>query len=375
MGDVVPIDESVVALLEGTLAGKETPAAALAVARSDGPVSLHAAGLARWEPRPAAAAADTVYLLASVTKPFTATAVLQLAERGRLLLDDPVARHLPEFGAAGKEAVTVRQLLAHTSGLDEAAVDASWEADRSLMASEATRVASVCAAPLAFAPGTKQQYCSAGYRILAALVERLSGMDLARYLRARIAAPLGLADTAFRPPQGAAAGRAAGVAGPSWPHPERAFRRWGLTLDEMLTDFLAFPYAGGGLWSTLLDLIALGRAYLAVLRGAAGGTGADALLSPAALRAMLRPQTRGLSEPGATAPGPVRGLGFLLYGLDGGYDFFSPSAFGHGGSTGTLLVMDPDQDLVVVFLANRWRWDGRGRLAAVNAAVAAATRS
>ena len=82
MGDVVPIDESVVALLEGTLAGKETPAAALAVARSDGPVSLHAAGLARWEPRPAAAAADTVYLLASVTKPFTATAVLQLAEGG-----------------------------------------------------------------------------------------------------------------------------------------------------------------------------------------------------------------------------------------------------------------------------------------------------
>jgi CubicO group peptidase (beta-lactamase class C family) len=374
MEDVVPIDESVVALLEGTLAGKETPAAAVAVARSGGPVSLHAAGLARWEPAPVAAAADTVYLLASVTKPFTATAVMQLAERGRLLLDDPVARHLPEFGAAGKEAVTVRHLLAHTSGLDEAAADAAWEADRGLMASEATRVASVCRAPLAFAPGTMQQYCSAGYRILAALVERLSGMDLAAYVSARIAVPLGLTDTAFRPPQGAAAARAAAVAGPSWPRPEREFRRWGMTLDEMLADFLAFPYAGGGLWSTLLDLVTLGRAYLAVLGGAAGGSGAGALLSPAALRAMLRPQTRGLSEPGAGAPGPVRGLGFLLYGLDGGYDFFGPRAFGHGGATGTLLVMDPDQDLVVVFLANRWRWDGQGRLAAVNAAVAAASR-
>ena len=370
---LVPLGEPVAGLLDRALAGKETPAAAVAVARSGGPVSLHAAGLARWEPHPVPARADTVFLLASVTKPFTATAVMQLAERGLLLLDDPVARHIPEFGAAGKEGVTVRHLLAHTSGLDEAAVDAAWAADRGLMATEASRVASVCRAPLAFPPGTMQQYCSAGYRILAALVERLSGAGFAAYVDARIAAPLGLADTSFRPAQ-SAAGRLAAVAGPSWPRPEREFRRWGLTLEEMLDDFLAFPYAGGGLWSTLLDLVTLGRAYLAVLAGRPGGQGPHAVLSPATLRAMLRPHTRGLTEPGAAAPGPVRGLGFLLYGLDAGYDFFSPRAFGHGGATGTLLVVDPDQDLVVVFLANRWRWDGKGRAAAVNAAVAGATR-
>jgi CubicO group peptidase (beta-lactamase class C family) len=373
-----PLPPHVASLIDG-IVGDETPAAALAVARSTGDVYAHAAGRARWEPGEVKATPETLFLLASVTKPVTATALMQLVERGRLLLDDSVARFIPEFGTAGKECVTVRHLLTHTSGLDEASVDAAWEADRSLMANETSRIESVCRAPLAFAPGTMQQYCSAGYRILAELVTRLSGMEFARYVEERITGPLGMRDTSFRPGPGLAR-RVAAVAPPAWPKPETHFRRWGMTLEEMLDDFLAYPYSGGGLWSTLSDLMTLGRSYLQSATEGPSGESGGKILSPTTLRAMVRPHTLGLAEPATPSqPGPVRGLGFVLYGqetaragrTEGGRDFLGPRAFGHGGSTGTILIVDPDQDLVVVFLANHWRWEARARDLAVNAAVAA----
>jgi CubicO group peptidase (beta-lactamase class C family) len=385
-----PLPAHVVSLLE-SLTQKETPAAALAVTRSTGPVFAHAAGKARWEGEAVPVTPETLFLLASITKPVAATALMQLVERGKLLLDDPVARFIPEFGAEGKKGVTIRHLLSHTSGLDETSVDAAWEANRSLMATEATRIASICRAPLAFPSGTMQQYCSAGYRILAELVSRLSGVEFVRYVEHQITGPLGMRDTTFKP-EGTLAERAAAVAPPAWPKVDKKFRRWGMTLDEMLDDFLAFPYAGGGLWSTLDDLIKLGRSYLSSVNGGFGaraegngqiqpdGARATRVLSPASLRAMTRPHTTGLAEPATPSqPGPVRGLGFVLFGqgtprtgsTEGGRDFLSPRAFGHGGSTGTMLIVDPDQDLIVVFLANHWRWSARGRDLAVNAAVAA----
>ena len=89
---------------------------------------------------------------------------------------------------------------------------------------------------------------------------------------------------------------------------------------------------------------------------------------------MVRPQTEGIEQRvnGVAQPAPARGLGFALPGRPG-HDFLSPAAFGHGGATGTQLLIDPEQDLVVVFLTNRMGWEGRCRLLAINAAIAGAS--
>src|SRR5581483_6226159 len=94
-------------ILELDIAGPEAPSALLALARREGPIALGVFGRARWVGSDVPARADTIYLLASITKPITATALMQQVERGKVLLDDPVVKHIPEFGARGKSRVTV----------------------------------------------------------------------------------------------------------------------------------------------------------------------------------------------------------------------------------------------------------------------------
>lgn len=134
------------------------------------------------------------------------------------------------------------------------------------------------------------------------------------------------------------------------------------------------PQPAGGAWSTAADLVAFGRAYLHGLRGRRANC--VRLLAPSTMAAMLRPQPEGLSQrlDGRTVPAQPRGLGFVLIGREAGADLHSPSACGHDGATGTRLVIDPEQDLVTVFLTNKWGFgdDGRRlRAVAINAAAAA----
>jgi CubicO group peptidase (beta-lactamase class C family) len=308
--------------------------------------------------------ADTIYLLASITKPITATALMQQVERGKVLLDDPVVKHIPEFGARGKSRVTVRQLLTHTSGLDEA-----WVRERRQQAPEKydtweARVALICEAPLAFVPGTEYAYCNPPFTVLAEIVRRHTGLYLEAYLREHVFGPLGMRDTTFdpRPEQEE---RVAAVAASTWPAPPPEEGPYGMRLDALIHSFRRVPEPAGGLWSTAADLIAFGRAYLYGLAGRRyNGT-----------CIMIRPQIDGLQQRvnGVLQPAPRRGLGFALPGRAGGMgnDFLSPLAFGHGGATGTQLIIDPAQDLILVFLTNRWGWEGRSRTLAINAALAA----
>ncbi|HEU5314756.1 MAG TPA: serine hydrolase domain-containing protein [Chloroflexota bacterium] len=350
------------AILGRDVAGAQTPGAVLAVARRSGPVRTRAFGLARWEPDEAPVRDDTIFALASVTKSLVAVAVLQQVERGTLLLDDPAVVHVPEFhaGEPRKASVTVRHLLAHTSGLDEEWVNARYRDDPERTRTWDAQVAVLCAAPLVFAPGERFAYANANTSVLAEIVRRCSGLMIDTYLERHVFAPLGMADTSFFP-QDASPERVADVAPRGWP----AQRRPRATINSVFPADLRVPRPSGGLYSTAADLVTLGRAFLHCLRGelypAESGT---VLLTRPGMRLMLEDQAaRGL-------PGPPRGL-WVELAASGHLPFFSPAAFALGGSTGVSLRVDPEQDLVVAFLANCLGWDKRARECAINAAVAA----
>lgn len=138
--------------------------------------------------------AETVFDLASLTKPVaTAVAIMQLAERGLLNLDTPAARYWPSFAAHGKGAITIRQLLAHISGLP-----AGVSSSRALRSRAAVLADIVAMAPVE-SPGKRVRYSDVNYVALGEIVERVSGQSLDAWCAAHIFAPLGMVDTAFRP--------------------------------------------------------------------------------------------------------------------------------------------------------------------------------
>lgn len=272
----------------------------------------------------------TIFLLASITKPIISSLVLRLIEQGRLLLYEPIARHIPEFARRGKERVTAWHLLTHTSGLNEAGMGPLFE---ERLPREAW-LAAACDAHLNFPLGERYEYCTLSFSVLAELVTRLSGMPDIVSLRSQLCDPLGMPDTAYKPvdPERAA---------PVFTTPDMS--------DEFLPYFTSVAVPGGGLWSTAADLVSFGQTFLH--NGTHNGY---RLLSPPAVELMTRSHTDGLIELIEGFPFPA------AYGLGWGKPTLrfaalaSPRAVQHGGATGTLLVVDPTYDLVFVFLTNRW---------------------
>ncbi|MEZ5355328.1 MAG: serine hydrolase [Bryobacteraceae bacterium] len=148
----------------------------------------HGSAVTRWAV--GKAKPDTVFLLASITKPMTATAVMMLADAGQVRLEDPVKRYIPEFRAGARERVTVRHLLTHTSGLPDMLPEN--EALRKRHAPLADFVAGTCRTPLLFEPGTQVKYQSMGILLAAEIVERVSKQPLRAFLRERLFTPLGM---------------------------------------------------------------------------------------------------------------------------------------------------------------------------------------
>ena len=208
--------------------GAESPGAAVLVAR-DGRVVLEKAwGLANIE-LDVPNTTQTRFRIASVTKPFTALAVLMLEERGRLRLDDPVSRYLPEYPHAAR--LTIRHLLTHTGGLpDFVSVEQSGEM------------------PLESEPGTRLGYTNTGYALLGRIVERVAGEPYAAFLAREVFGPLGMRSTGVDHSAAILKGRAAGyVRGDD-----------GTLRNVPLGDPGPEPFAGG-LSSTVGDLYALVR--------------------------------------------------------------------------------------------------------------------
>jgi CubicO group peptidase (beta-lactamase class C family) len=295
-----------------------------------------------------------------------------LVDDGLLELDAPLSRYLPEWRGAGREAITIRDLLLHRSGLP--AYGATWQSARG----PAAYLREIVALPLAYAPRTRMVYSDYGAILLGLTVERVSGQTLDAFVAERVFTPLGMRDTGFTPvgwrdvPYVAsdAAGPAAGTPlPPSGPAacPAEAEPPPGVACDydpelllriaptEVDTTFRhahvhgavhdenAFALGGvaghAGLFSSARDLAVF--AELLLNEGAYGG------------RRLIRAETvRGFTMRADTTSS--RALGWdTPAGRSSAGDYFSTASFGHTGFTGTSLWMDPERDLFLVILTNR----------------------
>ena len=327
-------------LIEEAILDKKLPGCVVCIGRHGKIAWLEAFGDKRLEPQREAMTTNAVFDLASITKPVaTATAIMQLLERGKLRLDEKVADLIPDFGKYGKELITIEQLLTHRSGLipDNALSDydhgpeKAWER--------------ICELPLAAPIGSAFKYSDVNFIVLGKLVEHLSGLELDRYVRQSIYEPLGMNDTGYLP-RSELKDRAAPTE-----------KRQGAWIQGEVHDPRAFALGGvaghAGLFSTAEDLAIYAQMML--------GRGTLVDDQQRSIR-ILSPATVALMTSAFEVPGGLRGLGWdkrTTYSSNRG-DLLSPAAFGHGGFTGTVLWIDPELDLFFIFLSNRLHPDGQG---------------
>lgn len=354
------VSETVRACLSEGITRGVFPGAVVMVMHDRATLARRAYGHAQVVPRRIAVRRDTVFDLASVTKPVaTTTAILKLWARGALDLDTPVSTYLPAFAQAGKERVTARHLLAHTSGLPawemlylpgpRGAAGAARRACRSV--EEAVR--RICATPLEAPPGKRVEYSDLGFIVLGHLVERLSGESLDGLLRRHVFGPLGMRRTRFCPPVSWRSRCAATEVGNAYERSRAAEQGLGRrfhwrtgVIRGQVHDGNAWHLGRGvaghaGLFGSADDLARFG---LAMLSG--GRLGPARVLPEEIVAESTRGQTPGLG------PEP-RGLGWALKGWPFLGAKASRAAFGHTGFTGSSLLVDPARRLVVVLLTNR----------------------
>lgn len=271
----------------------------------------------------------TIFPLASITKPIVVTALMQLVERGQLILSDPVSEYIPEFGQHGKDHVTLWHLITHTSGLQELTDDQLRHLLHQRVPSSAYLEAAYHA-PLHFVPGTQWSYGFLTYSVLGELITRLSGQPYPAYMQTHLFTPLGMVDTTFTP---TASARLA--ANPHAQTPDGWAYQTALALPAM------------GLYSTADDIVTFGRAFLNQ------GTLGDAhLLSAGAVATMTRLHTRGIMaiEQGHVQP-TYAALGWGMRSPHGNV-LGSERAYGHAGASGSWVWVDPEWDLVFALLSN-----------------------
>ena len=327
------------------------PGAVLITGRgAAGPVRSFAYGVTAVGPAGRPVAEETVFDLASLTKVVgTATAVLRLADEGVLSLDDPVTSYLPDLAGEGKQDMTIRHLLSHSSGLP--AHRDFWR----LPGSRADRIAAVLREPLESAPGAAVCYSDLGFILLGEVVAAVQGKPLDQAVQELVLTPLGLAHTRYLPPA-EWHDRTAATEAPPGGEP-----KVGVVHDEN-AESLGGVAGHAGLFGTAPDL----ASYLQLCWLAE-----DSPVLSAGIRAeALRSQTVGIDG--------VRGLGWTLRGdrWDHMSDGWPATGAGHTGFTGTSLALDPVGGLWVVLLTNAVHL-GRGARAkelrrTVHAAVAAA---
>jgi len=358
------------AAVEEAIARRELPGAVVLVGRGDRILFRKAYGSRAIVPAREPMTLDTVFDLASLTKPVaTATSVMILVERGELALLDPVVKYLPEFGAGGgdREKVTIEQLLTHRAGLAADDPLDLYTGTSEEIFSRKDRL------PLKSPPGTRFRYSDAGYEELGELVRKVAGMPLDEFAEENIFQPLGMRDTHFRPlATSRFLGERIGLIDPSRPPlsriapTERRDDRW---LRGEVHDPRAYALGGvaghAGVFSTADDLSRFCRMILA-----GGRLGKARILSPLGVEAMTRPRFFGDES--------LRALGWdvsTAYSRNRG-DLFPPGSFGHTGFTGTSLWLDPSSGTYVVFLSNRLHPDGKGdvgRIRGIVSTIAAAS--
>ena len=331
-------------LLETETASGRVLAASLLVAHNERILLHKGFGRLAQAPGSKAAGPDTVFLLASITKPVTACALMLLVERGMVSLDDPVSQYLPEFKGDDRKNTRVRDLLSHTSGLPDMLPENTQLRRAHAPLSEFTKRAMTT--PLLFAPRTDFRYQSMGILLAAEIVERVSGKRLREFLEQNVFAPLGMRSSAlgmgkFKIEETAWCQTGAG----SNPADLERFGPNSAYWRDM-----GHPW--GGMHSTTGDLAILLQTFLN------GGTYAGTrVFSPATVAAMIRDQNNSLGKPWGLGWGLATSPVWCYFG-----DLVSPRTFGHSGATGTVAWADPGRRLLCVILTTRPSGEDGGRL-------------
>jgi len=315
---------------------KKLPGCVVAIGRTGGVGMLKAYGCRQIEPDEEPMTVETVFDMASLTKPMaTATSIMILVERGEVRLRNPVCEYIPEFGQNGKDEITVEDLLVHRGGLVpdnsledyEDGPEKAWERLFALESDE---------------PGRRFVYSDVGYLTLGEVVHCVSGKNVAEFAAENIFQPLGMKETGFNPDEPLRK-RAA----PSEKRDDKWLRG---EVHDPRAALLGGVAGHAGLFSTAADL----AIYCdAMLRGARPGDGSAGIMSRATEAEMLRARD---------VDGNRRALGWdnrSGYSVNRG-ELFSDRAFGHGGFTGTAMWIDPELDLFVILLSNRLHPKGEG---------------
>lgn len=256
--------------------------------------------------------ADTSFRVGSVTKQFTAAAILRLEQDGLLSVNDPIGKHLAEYPAVGKD-ITIHQLLNHTSGIPSYTDDPAIMARRAKRFSVSDLLATFWDKPLVFAPGSRFAYSNSGYIVLGAIIERVSGKPYATYLNETLFAPAGMIRTVVGDAE-SATDRAEG------------YKLEGGKIAPADPIDMSLPYAAGAIRSTANDLVRWHRAL-------AG----DSILGPAAKEKLYKPGFNNYAYGWVVQDVEKRRT--VLHG--GGIDGFS-----------TIYWRVPESDLVVVAWSN-----------------------
>ena len=316
--------------IEDAIAQKQMPGAVVLIGQQGETLHYRAYGQRAQTPAAEAMTAGTIFDAASLTKVIaTTSAVMKLVEQGKLRLNDPVTRYLPEF-QGGKSDITVRHLLIHYSGLrPDVDIEPPWSGYE-------TGIRLALIDKPAAEPGQKFVYSDINFVLLGEMVRVLSGKTLPDFVRDEVFAPLGMKDTAFQPP---AAWRA-GIA------PTEQYKGMSEPLRGVVHDPTA-RYMGGiaghaGLFTTAADLQRFARMMLG--EGALDGV---RIFSPLTVKRFTSPATPG----NMTA---VRGLGWDIDSPFAGQrgDVYPVGGFGHTGFTGTSIWMDPATQSYVILMAN-----------------------
>ena len=320
--------DSVSSILQAGVSDSAFPGAFAVVGNKDSVVFTASAGRIDWGPS-GAPTETTLWDMASLTKVIgLTTAMMLLVESGQVDLEAPVQRYIAEFSGPGKEVVTLRHLLTHSSGLP------AWRPLYKEADGPAAALALAIATPLDTTPGLRMVYSDLGAIILGEVVARISGQPFDVFLRERVFEPLGMSETMFRPPV-SLRDRIAPTEIDPWRqrhlrgevHDENAFALGGVS-------------AHAGLFSTGRDLARIARMFL-------GGGMLDGrrFLSTATIDRFTAVQDSALSH---------RALGWETpNGTNSGGHHMSRRSFGHTGFTGTSFWVDRDRGLFVILLTNR----------------------
>ena len=332
------------------IARGDCPGAVVLVVHQDKVVYRKAFGNRSRQPEHTLMTEDTVFDLASLTKPIaTAMAIMLLIQDGKISVDDPISKHLPAFARKETEGITVAQLLTHTGG---------FIADNSLkdyQEGKENAWKNLFALNPVATPGSKFTYSDVSFILLGKVVENASGMSLDQFTKKRIYEPLGMKETGFRP-EGDLKKRSA-------PTQERE-GRWMIGEVHDPRAYLLGGVAGhAGLFSTADDLAIYARMMLNE-----GKHNGEAFLRPGVLKLMTEPRKVPVKNDSG-----LRTFGWDMatsFSSNRGDGFTKGVSYGHTGFTGTSIWLDPPTRTAVIFLSNRVHPDGKGNVTKLRGQVA-----